>query len=282
MMRIQRHKVPDPEMVAETYGMLLADLPDSIRWARLRPTNHGLLIADALRVARYGAVADPGSPEIASALLLAAEAGDCLFSAAAGLAGPDAGLTLGGEPIAYPEPPRPGDLQWNTWITCFLLNALFRREAAMDRMSRSLPPRRGVAGVREPRCRYRFIQALRSYHAAQPDTGRLILEAMDATDPETNDRIGSEYILHFDVHLINALGLAASDDGARFAEGLVLALKDHRAYWSRDEERRRAAQGFLAPELAGLAAQAWDRGLRFDVRSDYLPAGLITSPGTAS
>ncbi len=281
MTRITRHQVPNLALVTETYGQLLADLPESVRWARVRPTNHGLLISDALRVAQYGAVADPGSPEVASALLLAAEAGDCLFSASAGLAGPDVGLTLAGEPVAYPQPPRADDLLWSTWITCFLLNALFRRGAAMDRMVQAPPPRRGVRSVPEYECRRLFVRALRGDHAGAPETGRAILRAMEATDPDANELEWPEYVLNIDVHRINLLGLAASGDGPNFGKHLALALEDFRKFWSRDEERRRTAYGFLSPELAGLAALAWDRGLRFDVRSDYLPDDLIrgNAPG---
>jgi len=68
--------------------------------------------------------------------------------------------------------------------------------------------------------------------------------------------------------------------GERDAAGLEVALTEaviqHKKYWSSKAKRRNEDVGFVSLPLLGLAALAWDRGLRFRVESDYLPRTWVT------
>lgn len=65
-------------------------------------------------------------------------------------------------------------------------------------------------------------------------------------------------------------------DAIGFEAALDRALEAHKEYWSKTAKRRKDPEGFVALDLTALAALAWDRGLRFQVDSDYLPWSWVT------
>ena len=65
-------------------------------------------------------------------------------------------------------------------------------------------------------------------------------------------------------------------DAAGLESALAEAVAEHKKYWSAKAVRRQEKVGFVSLPLLGLAALAWDRGLRFHVDSDYLPWSWVT------
>ena len=56
-----------------------------------------------------------------------------------------------------------------------------------------------------------------------------------------------------------------------FAAAMAEGLKGHKEFWSQKKNRDEFG-GFVSLRLTAVAALAWDRGMRFDVESDYMPA----------
>lgn len=92
------------------------------------------------------------------------------------------------------------------------------------------------------------------------------LERVTVSPEDVRERHAREIELALHLHDGNA---------ARFNDALEAALVAHRAYWSKDEERREDPSGYLALAPLGLASIAHDRGMPIEVESNYIPTWVV-------
>jgi hypothetical protein len=205
-------------------------------------------------------------------LRLSAQAHAALFAAAGVL---PVTVPLGDdEPVTYTKAPDESTVDAYTWIEGFLLAALCRDTASLELLCRAPVGLIRRSSTRNPEYRYVFLEALRAFWLEDADPGTLAVHAMHLTDPDRDDIHSRNYTLFIDVHLIRLFFFVHAKD-PDFADGLVVALRDHKEYWS-NKERSHLSDGFLARNLLGLAALAYDRGIPFEVDSEYLPMWLVT------
>src|SRR5262245_21103565 len=60
-------------------------------------------------------------------------------------------------------------------------------------------------------------------------------------------------------------------DSQGFAAALETALRQYHRFWSATAKLRDDMEGFVSVDLTAVAALAYDRGVAFDVESDYIP-----------
>ncbi len=271
MEKIQRHNV-DAQFSRELFAKTCKRLPSTLASARTASRNLDLLISDALSAAADGSVVAPQSPDIARYLRLASQAHAAFFAAAGIL--PVTVLLGDGEFVTYASAPEESTITVLRWIEGFFLAALSRDAASLDLLCRAPVEPMRRSSTRNPEYRYAFREALRAFWMQDIDPGALAVRAMELTDPDREDVYDREYTLYIDVHLIRLFFFVHAKD-PDFAGGLVLALRDHKKYWSK-KGRNHLADGFLALNLLGLAALAYDRKIPFEVDSEYLPKWLVT------
>jgi hypothetical protein len=270
MVRIERHKL-DMESCRELFDNANRALPSLLTNARTDPYYLFWFISRALSAVRYGSVVSPGSPEVVRYLRLAAQAHAAHFAATGDL---PVTVPLGDEPATYTSAPDESTVTAYRWIEGFFLAALCRDAASLDLLCQAPVEPMRRSSTRNPEFRYVFIEALRAFWLQKGNSGRLAVEAMRLTDPDRDDIYDRDYTLYLDVHLIRLFFFVHAQD-PDFADGLVLALRVHKKYWSK-KERSRLASGFLALNLLGLAALAYDREIPFEVDSEYLPMWFVT------
>lgn len=81
-------------------------------------------------------------------------------------------------------------------------------------------------------------------------------------------------MLNIDVQIVRLL-FYTLEGTEEFEGALAHALELHKKYWSKGKQRTRDHRGFLPIELNGICAIAHDRGINFDVQSEYLPPVLV-------
>jgi hypothetical protein len=269
--RVQRHTV-DLEFCKQIFSEACRDVASSLAWACRVSRNIAFLISNVLRAVGEGSVVTNRSPDLVRYLRLAAQAHAAHFAATGTL---PVTVPLGeGEPVTYASAPDESTVHVYTWIEGFFLAALCRDGASLDLLCRAPVEPMRRSSTRNPEYRYVFREALRAFWCRDIDPGALAVQAMHLTDPDRDDIYSREYTLYIDVHLIRLFFFVHAKD-ADFGDGLVLALRDHKTYWSK-KGRSHLPDGFLALHLLGLAALAYDRGIPFEVESEYLPMWLVT------
>jgi hypothetical protein len=271
-MNLSRHRI-DVKRAETQFREAIEKLPDYLQAACKNPVNLTLLISKSLEVAQCGSVATPGATDIFDSLRLASQGHAALFAVAAS-GGEIIEVLLGGETVQYKGTIDASTAYSQRWITGFFLSRICRDNESTKLLCQSLTTQLAQSSTREPEYRHLLVDALKAVWSGESDTGRHIIQALKATDPDRDDIRAPEWTLMIDVPLMQLLFYVWGHD-KDFSEALVKAVLRHKEYWSKTRDRRQDWDGFLPIELLGLAAMAYDRQIPFHIDSEYLPQGLI-------
>ncbi len=273
MTTVEMHSFP-----ADKLGSLLEGTCERVSGLRTEALNsayatHALhLSAVTLAHVRWGV--ERNEDALRTDLALAAEAGVVAIEAGRN---PDATIRHTLAPDGPREVMALGDPSFvvaEVWIDSLMCAMLIRNRGLIERLTADTGrPPDGPDGE-SPRYRLLLAQILREFVATGRANDADILEMIEATDPETlpeeviDDALGRASP---DGQLLNLIGLG---DAEAFGQALANAQYAHRSHYQL-REHQTDWRGLLALDQAALAAAASDRGLAFEVASDYLPAGLI-------
>src|SRR5205823_4334506 len=122
-----------------------------------------------------------------------------------------------------------------------------------------------------PRFHDLMVLALQSFRLKKADVAERIASALSSA-PEAAK---AKWVGHVGVPLLNLVQILHSG-GDGFETKLRASLVLHKKFWSSKAEWRRHPEGLIAYELSALAGLAHDRGISFEVESDYLPMPVVT------
>lgn len=273
MASIPRHTVPNlPHVQGLAEEGFREELPEYLAMARKYAYSLPSFHNQAIQAAASEEVIHPGSLRVGAGLALAAEAVDCQFWTASGRS---QGLVFAGHEYSVTDRPDESMLHAGYWLSGVFLALMCRNSESLRRLA--LTPIRIMkeSSTKDPAFRYRLVQAIQAWIAGRDNTMDLVVEAMAGTDPKFYHPGAKDYILNLDVYTIHVLSLVIDRDAKALEAALVQALEHHKKYWSQ-KDRDFDCDGFLSIPLLGLAAAAWEAGMRFDIDSDYLPMRFVT------
>ena len=181
---------------------------------------------------------------------------------------------------------------WSDWTDCFHLNALCRNTKNLERICHkacldyATHYSDGSRGVRCSKDCWPHANALLALH--NDESGRVIgqylvdaLQIIVKKEEQIGQREYANYIFGHEIALL----MAAINRAPNFEDQLADALEQYKKFYtSFDDEPDPDPQfrpwnrphGFLAINLLGIAAMAWDWGMRFEIDSEYLPMRFVT------
>lgn len=266
-MNVSRHKL-DVTRYQEYFKEECIRLSTSLQEAARRPSNLGLLAGRALDIVRFGSVASPDSPEIPRALRIAAQALAGIFVIARAT-GDTVELLLDDNPVRMPARMDESLVEASRWVTGFWLGVICRDATLLQSLCEMPSEKLRPSSTTNPEYRYRLVDALQAFWKGSPETAKLIIAAMEATDPDRPDIHARDWVLNIDVPLIQLLFYLVSSD-ARFGGALLEALKLHKKYWTATAQRKQDWEGFVSFGLTALAVLAAERHTPCDVESAYV------------
>ncbi|WP_200308536.1 immunity 49 family protein [Streptomyces adelaidensis] len=162
-----------------------------------------------------------------------------------------------------------------TWLTAFWLAVICRDQRRMTELCEiSLERLRSPEGQYDEYI-YHWIDTLQTYWLRRPGLVEKLTATFQASDPAVA-RIAPRDLLDGVLYPpINLFYTFVRRDEAGFSPALVDALKLHKAYWTRNEEREAKLDGTVALGPLAIACLAYDGELPIDVESEYLPKHLL-------
>lgn len=228
-----------------------------------------------------GGVLCPDAPDTVRALLLAAQAGAGLFIFQR-IEDPPRPFLLGdGPPVTYTTPVAPDYADVLTWTRAFYLTIVTRQADLTNELCRVTEDTLRGSGLilKGPvDTEYRFTELLKQvWHGPEFTRGALFHQVVADMEAAAGQRTkGGKYVRAITVPHLRVLRQLGERNADGFAAALEEAIQQHKKYWSSTEQLRKEFDGFVSMKLTAAAALAWDRGLRFQVESDYLPWSWVT------
>jgi hypothetical protein len=270
-MKITRHPV-DLERVTKVFQSQLSYLEESLQRVRKAPTGLYLFFCNTETVYQAGSILAPDSPEVARTLKLAAQAGTALFMFQQ-IENPPRPFVLGeGPPVVYSQPAGSSSADLFTWRKVFNLCVITRQVELSNelcRVSNEVFKHSDIVGAAE--ADYRFADLLRAVWTQDCFTSH---PAFADEEAEYSNASGTtawaRYARYLALPYLQVLRRLEERDELGFTAALAQALKGHKEFWSSGKYRAEF-DGFVSLPLTAAAALAWDRGMRFDLESDYMP-----------
>lgn len=239
--------------------------------ATRREVEHcNTLAKNASLLAIVAAVLDPESDVLPRAVSISGEAFSLLFRSCAGNAsGSD--LRLDGRPFVVHGQVDESHLHVGNWIDAFFWSILSGDSEKAQWMADYPLSQLLRSSTKQPKVIFEFARVLQLY-----------LRVDESLDAQIDSAIASSKKSPVHSWARNVvrplLGLLRSvlHDPDEFESRLEDAVAHHKTFWSRTAELRREKSGMVAYELCGIARIAVERGIAFDVTSDYLPMPFVT------
>jgi Immunity protein 49 len=277
-MKIERHPI-DLENTTRVFKLNLGRLDSSLEAARRAVNNLYSLFLTGKNVYYTGSVIAPDSPEVARALRLAARASTAIFVFAQ-LEDPPRYFSLGeGPPVTYPEPSSESCVELSTWQKAYYLAMITRQRDLLDELCQTPVDllRRSSTGPRDREgLSYRLIELFQFIGREEHFTQHPVFVEWEAFCTSGPGGSAPGIVAYLGAPLLRVLKQFERRDEVGFNNALTEALQLHKKYWSSKEKLRKDFEGLVSLPLTAVAALAWDRGMRFDVESDYMPRSWVT------
>jgi hypothetical protein len=273
-MRILRHDIPNPMIVQKNFERSYGSLSKVLKYCQARSAGLNGVLNAVWDIVLYGAVVEPHDSKLIPTLLLGAQAGAALFRVR------EAGeqqieFKLGeGPPLISNGPVGESVCHPGTWLKSIQLAILSRERSLINSLCKVPTQLLRQSSTRGPEFHYLFVDAVKSFWSGAADTSARNDATLAATDPSRSDITVPEYNAHHWLPEIELLACLHSRP-ADFPEALLKAVILHGEFYNSTDERRRDSYGFLAVRPLTWAAVAHDRGIRFDIDSEYLPMRLV-------
>ena len=275
-MFIPRHNI-DRETIQRRFDTIPAHLKNLAGSVGRTPNNLTLVAPNALDIVSCGSVVAPDSPYIHPALCIASRCLSALFAVASAERLPVEVVVMNGQTIRYETRPDNSLIHPIRWLQGFYVAALCRDYDSLQALHETPLELLRASSTRCPQYTYLFVDAIRGFIDDAPDTAQRLLKTMEATDPDRADIHNPDWALNIDVPIIELFFRFAIGDDSGFAVAVSKAVAGHANYWtkSRDKDKSRHADSFLALGPLGLSALAYDRKMPIAVESDYFPLKLV-------
>lgn len=274
-MYISRHPV-DHEHIAASFYEDRERLAQRVQLAQTRSSVLSTLSSIAATRYKAGSVVAPDSTETANAMQLAAQANTAILVFSR-IETPPRYCRLGdGPPITYSEPVDESHAHVGRWLDAF-------EQATITRQPDLLETLQGIpnevlqgSSTSGAEATYLWLNLLRALGSTRPIAQHPSFKAYEAYCANCQDRSAHcKAIRHLSVPFLDVLRQLDCGDNVGLDRALTEAIEMHKKFWSSTEKLRKDFNGFVSLQLTMLAVIAWDRGMRFDVESDYIPTSWV-------
>ena len=271
--KIARHQLP-VDVAHENYEFSSQRLGEVVVNAHKRAASLYHVVRKAWDVILYGSAAAANPVEFAKPLELGAHAGVAFFRVSAAGPGPIE-FRLGLDTVKLTADSVDSSVAHSgLWMQAFRLAVLGRESESIEALCHISTDLLRRSTTRGPEFHNLFVDAVKAFWTGAKDAAGLLSATLAASDPKRADVTVPEFDAH---HWIPEIKLIESllNRTSRFDEALTEAVLLHQKYYSSTERRGRESYGFLAAGPLTWAAVAHDRGVSFDLESDYLPRSLV-------
>jgi hypothetical protein len=274
MTNVPRHAV-DPDLARRQVAVIAPKVDVFLSYVERKASALTAVHQWAITAAQYRCVLDPDVTQSDTwhDLRIAEQAAGVTFSATQASDG-EVPYEIGGNTVRIPATGPVSAANGGKWLTVVWLAVALRDEDTVQRLCAVPLDTLRASGAQHDDYMYAWVETLQRFLRKEPIPPELFTAAMRGTDPDEARIASGDAMLQLVYPPIKMFYYLLRRDERLFNEALEQALTLHRGYWTA-EDRADDPDGFLALAPLGVAVLARKVGLAIDVRSEYLPSGLL-------
>ncbi|MFW0786292.1 immunity 49 family protein [Gordonia sp. CPCC 206044] len=277
---VERHQIPDRDVIAQDFARLDASIPDLLERLRSEekpespggPTPLGRLWGTCVAAVEDLSLVDPTSRRIRELAAMARQSGVGLFWASEGpTSWPPVRVPIGPVDYQIPATGRSSETTPQVWETVMWQQEICRMGNAPKMLIAD--DEFTVDGTPDPYV-FAWVEAMRAVWSRASHAISAVTTAIELSKPENAPNTDSQYLDRIVYPKMRTFYYAIQGLDDKFNESLRGALEQHRRYYEAPQ-RAGVRAGLISWPLLGIACMAMTFGNDVRVTSDYLPEQLL-------
>ncbi len=274
MQQISRHPLNNIEIAVEELDFFNEDLEEDFPHLQQHPENLASVSRNILRAVSISVIAERPHIETIDYIKTALALGLGHFQSALH---PGQSLVInlkdeqlhvqGVKTTAYIDPIQ--------WTKLFYLAVILRDQTSVRDLSSIPESFMRQTDLQCDEADYAIVRFYKGIYDPSADIGQLLIEAMEATDPQNYEAVRFDYFLELKVPELSLYRCIFSNKPEEYNEELAEAVSLHKKFWGH-EERAYDKHGWVAYPLVAASVIAYgSKKYPIKVDSPYLPLWLV-------
>lgn len=271
---IKRHYQDPPDMIAGDIDTYERRFGDRLKALQTRPADTlGYAFGDAIRYFAMTVTDGLKKDRVLRALRAMKGIGSAIF-AFASRPGKPVAVDLGDHRFEVIGQTSNAYVDTDTWLNAYF-GAVIARDNAGIRTLCAVPESiHAQANLRPDTFDMAFVRALKGLYNPEVNIGQLLVDAMEASDPDKLHRDRRDYATHVLYPQLPLYRCILSSDQAEFNEKLEQAVLEHKEFWG-SKDRQYSPEGWISLPLIAACATAFDtKQFAMTFETDYIPDWL--------
>jgi len=184
-------------------------------------------------------------------------------------------IDLCGESFEIVGNPTTAYVDTDTWLNVYFSAAILRDMAAIHFLRKVPESIHQTADLKPDQFDLAFIRAMKGLFDAEAKIGQLLIDAMEASDPDSLDSSRLDYATNILLPQLPLYRCILSSDQGEFNEMLEEAVLKHKDFWDKGENKYNS-EGWIALPLIAASVIAFDnKGFEMTFETDYIPSWLV-------
>jgi Immunity protein 49 len=183
-------------------------------------------------------------------------------------------VDLGDETFEITGEPTTAYVDVDTWLYAYSGAVIARDNAGIKTLCAVPESLHKQANLKPGPFDLAFVRAIKGLYDPDANIGQLLVDAMEASDPDKLDKDRREYATHILYPQLPVYRCILSSDQAEFNEKLEQAVLEHKKFWGH-KDRQHNKRGWISLPLTAASATAFDnKGFVMTFETDYITAWL--------
>jgi len=274
MKKIARHPINNIDFVLRSLERIKERLLKDFDNIQKRPQILGTYSRKILKTVSESVLVEYKKDEIINYMQIALLTGLGNFQSALN-PGSSFNIYIGEKKLSFKGVETTAYIDTYQWELLYYLAIITRDKNSLDFLNSIPESLMKTANIEGDDADYKINRFYKGLFDSSVDIEDLLIEAMEAIDPDLHDNERLDYLLYIKGPELDLYGCFLFEELQRYNSKLEEAILDHKKYWG-NEERDYDTEGWISYPLTAACVIAYDnKEYQGEIKSPYVPIWLV-------